>query len=51
MAVDISSSNNDVNELPSRNVTHLPPIKSYLLGPLIGELNQICLFGGCLLIT
>ena len=35
MAVDISSSNNDVNELPSRNVTHLPPIKSYLLGPLM----------------
>jgi len=50
----LSSSESKLSKLrPSLEYTHSPVSsrKSYLLGPLTGEDSQICLFGGCLLMT
>lgn len=59
-----SEASSDVSVLPSRRYTHSPmpppsfwcmpsPVttQSYRLGPDNGDASQICLFGGCLLIT
>lgn len=37
--------------VPCLTQFQVPSWKSYLFGPLIGELDQICLFGGCLFRT